>query len=47
MGRTLAASGTSDVADAHFAVVAERLGTFILSTDRNDMSALNARFETY
>ncbi len=47
VGRKLAASGTSDVVDAHLVVVAERLGTFILSTDRDDMSALNARFETY
>ncbi len=47
VGRRLAASGTSDVVDAHLAVVAERLGTFILSTDADDMSALGARFEIY
>ena len=47
VGRRLATSGTSDVVDAHLAVVAERLGTFILTTDRDDMSRLNARFEAY
>lgn len=47
VGRRLAASGTSDVVDAHVVVVAERLGTFILTTDADDMSKLNARFETY
>ena len=47
VGRRLAASGTSDVVDAHLVVVAERLGTFILTTDSADMSNLNARFETY
>ena len=47
VGRRLATSGTSDVVDAHLAVVAERLGTFILTTDPGDMSRLNARFETY
>ena len=47
VGRRLAASGTSDVADAHLVVTAERLGTFILTSDRDDMSRLNARFEAY
>ena len=47
VGRRLATSGTSDVVDAHLAVVAEQLGTFILSTDHGDMSRLNARFEPY
>ena len=47
VGRKLAASGTSDVVDAHLVVVAERLGTFILSSDEDDMSRLNARFERY
>lgn len=46
VGRRLAASGTSDVVDAHLAVVAERLGTFVLTSDRDDMTRLNARFET-
>ena len=35
------------VVDAHLAVVAERLGTFILTTDSDDMTSLNARFEVY
>ena len=47
VGRRLAASGTSDVVDAHLVVTAERLGTFILTSDRDDMSRLDARFETY
>jgi len=47
VGRRLAATGTSDVVDAHLAVVAESLGTFILTSDRDDMAALNARFEAY
>lgn len=47
IGRRLAESGTSDVVDAHLAVVAESLGTFILTGDPDDMSRLNARFETY
>ncbi|WP_423923117.1 hypothetical protein [Candidatus Poriferisodalis sp.] len=47
VGRRLAASRTSDVVDAHLAVVAERLGTFILTTDSDDMTSLNARFEVY
>ena len=47
VGRRLASSGTADVVDAHLVVVAERLGTFILTTDRDDMSKLGARFEAY
>jgi hypothetical protein len=47
IGRRLAATGTSDVVDAHLAVVAESLGTFILTGDPDDMSRLNARFEVY
>lgn len=47
VGRRLAASDTSDVVGAHLAVIAERLGTFIVTTDPADMSRLNARFETY
>lgn len=39
--------GTSDVVDAHLAVIAQRLGTFILTTDGSDMSRLSARFENY
>ncbi|WP_420620451.1 twitching motility protein PilT [Candidatus Poriferisocius sp.] len=47
IGRRLAKSGTSDVVDAHLAVVAEGLGTFILTSDREDMLRLNARVEAY
>ena len=47
IGRRLAETGTSDVVDAHLAVVAEGLGTFILTGDPDDMSRLNARFEIY
>lgn len=47
IGRRLAQSGTADVVDAHLAVVAQRLGTFILTGDPDDMSRLKARFEVY
>ena len=47
VGRRLAASDTSDVVDAHLAVVAESLGTFILTSDPDDMSKLEARQERY
>lgn len=47
VGLRLAESGTSDVVDAHLAVVAQGLGTFILTSDQEDMSRLNARFELY
>lgn len=47
VGRRLATSNTSDVVDAHVTVVAESLGTFILTTVSNDMTKLGARFETY
>ncbi len=47
IGRRLAETGTSDVVDAHLAVVAESLGTFILTNDPDDMSRLNARIEIY
>lgn len=47
VGKRLAASGTSDVVDAHLVTVAEALGTFILTTDTADMTRLGARFESY
>ena len=47
VGRRLATSNTSDVVDAHLTVVAESLGTFILTTDPDDMTKHGARFETY
>ena len=40
VGTRLARTGTSDVVDAHLAVVAEKLGTFILTADPNDMLRL-------
>jgi hypothetical protein len=43
----MAETGTSDVVDAHLAVVAEGLGTFILTADTDDMTKLNTRFERY
>ena len=47
VGRRLQSSGTSDVVDAHLAVVAEQLGTFILTGDPDDMRQLTARYESY
>ncbi len=47
VGCRLSAANTSDVVDAHLAVVAESLGTFILTSDPGDMSKLDARFEKY
>lgn len=47
VGRRLARSSTSDVVDAHLAVTAEALGTFILTSDPEDMRCLGARFEPY
>ncbi|MCP5029017.1 MAG: hypothetical protein GY929_22315 [Actinomycetia bacterium] len=47
LGHRLAETGTSDVVDAHHAVVAESLETFILTGDPSDMSGLNTRFEVY
>ncbi|MCB0976830.1 MAG: hypothetical protein KDB02_05160 [Acidimicrobiales bacterium] len=47
VGRRLAASDTSDLVGAHLTVMAESLGTFILTTDPDDMTRLNARFESY
>jgi len=47
VGRRLAETGTADVVDAHLVVVAERLGTFVLTSDAEDLRVLGARFETY
>ncbi len=47
VGLKLAESETSDVVDAHLAVVAASLGTFILTGDPDDMADLSARFEAY
>ncbi len=47
VGLKLAESETSDVVEAHLVVIAEMLGTFVLTGDPDDMTALNARFEAY
>jgi len=47
VGRRLAQSGTRDVVDAHLVITAERLGTFVLTSDVDDMVVLDARFERY
>lgn len=47
VGRRLAQSATSDVVDAHLVITAERLGTFVLTSDVEDMVALDARFTRY
>ncbi|MCB0974862.1 MAG: hypothetical protein KDB86_09930 [Actinobacteria bacterium] len=43
----LAVGKTSDVVDAHLAITAEMLGTFVLTADPADMTKLGTRFETY
>ena len=45
VGKLLGSSKTSDVVDAHIVVVAQALGTFILTSDPDDMQRLSARFE--
>jgi len=47
VGKRLTQSGTADVVDAHLAVLAERLDTFVLTTDPDDMRALGAEFAAY
>ncbi len=47
VGKRLAESGTSGVVDAHLAITAESLGTFIVTSDPDDMTKLGARFEAY
>jgi hypothetical protein len=47
VGSLLSKSDTSDIADAHLATVAQALGTFIVTTDGDDMRRLGARFEQY
>ena len=41
VGRLLAASGTSDIADAHVVVCARRAGQPIVTTDPRDLAALD------
>jgi predicted nucleic acid-binding protein len=47
IGRRLAETATADVVDAHLVIVAESLGTFILTADPDDLGKLNARYEVY
>ncbi|MBS1846775.1 MAG: hypothetical protein JST73_00710 [Actinobacteria bacterium] len=47
VGRRLAATDTADVVDAHIAVIAQALGTFVLTSDPDDFRKLGARFERY
>ena len=41
VGRLLAASGTSDIADAHVVVCARRAGTLVVTSDPGDLRALD------
>lgn len=41
VGRLLAASGTSDIADAHVVVCARRAGTTVVTTDPDDLRRLD------
>ena len=41
VGRLLAASGTSDIADAHVVVCARRAGTAVVTSDPEDLRALD------
>jgi predicted nucleic acid-binding protein len=43
IGRLLAASGTSDVVDAHVVVCARRTGQAVVTTDAGDLRALSPR----
>lgn len=47
IGRRLATSNTSDVVDGHLAVLADRLDTFIVTSDPDDMTKLGAAHERY
>lgn len=44
-GRLLAASGTSDIADAHVVVCARRAGTRVVTSDPDDLRALDPDLE--
>ena len=46
IGQRCAESGTSDVVDASLAVLADQLGTKILTTDADDMRRLGVDVET-
>lgn len=41
VGRLLAASGTSDIADAHVVVCARRAGTRVVTSDPDDLAQLD------
>lgn len=43
VGRLLAASGTSDVVDAHVVVCANRAGQVVVTSDEDDLSRLDPR----
>lgn len=45
VGRLLAASGTSDIADAHVIVCARRVGTKVVTSDPDDLRALDPTLE--
>jgi hypothetical protein len=42
-GRLLAASGTRDLADAHVVICARRAGTSVITSDPDDLRALDSR----
>ena len=43
VGRLLAASGTSDIADAHVVVCARRTGATVVTSDSGDLRALDPK----
>jgi hypothetical protein len=45
IGMRCAKTGTNDVVDASLAVLADQLGTCILTTDPRDMAKLEARYQ--
>lgn len=45
LGRLLAASRTSDVVDAHVAMLARSLGAMVLTSDPDDLRRIDARLE--
>jgi hypothetical protein len=45
VGRLLAASGTSDIADAHVVVCARRAGTRVVTSDPDDIQALDSSLD--
>jgi hypothetical protein len=45
VGRLLAASGTSDIADAHVAICARRTGQRVVTSDPDDLRALDLGIE--